>query len=85
MKCLENGKVYLLHNGNAKYVTNNDEKTILFLGFDSNNLKNITKHILSLYHDDNTSIPLIHQADNTPDEIMRVEILKISSITKEEY
>ena len=64
-------------------MTNNDDKTISFLGFDSNNLKNITKHTLSLYHHDNITIPLIHQLDNTPDEIMRVEILKISSITKE--
>lgn len=83
VRCIDNNNIYLLHNGISKRVTDNDEKTIEFLGFNVNNLHNITKQKLLLYHNDNTTIPLIHQQDLTPDEIMRVEILKITSITSE--
>jgi len=83
VRCIDNNNIYLLHNGISKKITNNDVKTIEFLGFSINNLHNITKQKLLLYHNDNTSIPLIHQQDDTPDEIMRVEILKITSITSE--
>ena len=83
VRCIDDNNTYLLHNGVSKQVTNNDERTIEFLGFDANSLHNITKKKLLLYHSDYRTIPLIYQQDQTPDEIMRVQILKITSITSE--
>lgn len=68
---------YLITNGYAKEILN--EETVLEFGFNNDSCVEISKIILSEFKK-GQSISLISKVNLTPDEIMRVELLKINAL-----
>ena len=74
----ENNRYFLLNRGTAREILDNG--TVSFLGFDPQNLTNISYSLLSAFHREIEPVPTIHLNKVDPDECMRVELLKINTL-----
>lgn len=72
-----NDTFFLLSRGVAKEIE--DVDTISAFGFEANSVDNVTTEMLDQFVR-GPPIPLIKKMDNSPDECMRVELLKIHAL-----
>jgi predicted GH43/DUF377 family glycosyl hydrolase len=73
-------KYYLLHRGHARHII--DEVTITSLGFQVDDLINVSSALLSEFRA-GEPVPRLFLADHSPDELMRFELQR-NSILQEE-
>ena len=86
VKIKENSTIYLLNRGYRQIIDFHDEsienKTVQSFGFDVSTLSVISSQDLGRYPEHPTKVVPVVQADNSPDEMMRVYKLKASILQR---
>lgn len=76
-----NQSIYLLNRGCSQALSLDTRKlesaTLKSFGFDNNTLESISYEELAKYCSLESKVPLVRQTDTSPDEVMRVYVLKV--------